>query len=312
MSNSRPIPASFGVVPPGRLCRWHGITLVEILVALAIASILLVAVIGTFTILLSLSKSSEVQLEALSSARAALETMSREVKEVATAPHPVYVVGEDHPTRFGDGKDNDRDGKPDEEQADGRDNDGDWDKKENHAAIGGLVERPHQPSEQADLGENGVDEDCVFNHDRLSFRVAAPARSDHLYEDITYELLTPPREFDGQSYVLTRTTTYTLSDGSGEVKSATAPIAYGVLSFNCLYWDPNAQPQGQYWLTQWDSRTSTGPFRAPASVQVELVVHADKKAIEEYKEGSAVDTLSLRTLVNIESVIQSGAFPRDP
>lgn len=280
----------------------------EILVALAVTSLLAASVVGVFVTILNVSEDSQARLRALANARAAAETLSREIKSIVTAPGPVLVRGTNDPLDHGNAIDDDSDGRTDEEQPNGDDEDGDW--ADRHAQAGSFSERPNRVG-TPDLGDVGVDEDCLFQNDSLAFRIALPdtGGGGPSYETILYEV----REFEGVPHVLVRTTTQTLTGGG--VESASAPLAYDVLSFNCLYWNPNAAPAEQNWETEWDSAAPPGPmslFRAPAAVVFELVVYAGRAPIEDYEEGRPAQTVTLRSAVNVESVIQSAAFPRDP
>jgi len=93
-------------------------------------------------------------------------------------------------------------------------------------------------------------------------------------------------------------------------------LAYDVLSFNCLYWDSRAPilPADDYWQDSYIYASPPPPIGIglpglPAAVLMELTVYADPKPIDKWQPGDPVRTLTLRTIVNIEPVIQDGSFP---
>lgn len=87
------------------------------------------------------------------------------------------------------------------------------------------------------------------------------------------------------------------------------PIAFGVLGFDLLFWDSNALPGEQAWLEEWDS-TDELPNTMPASVYIRLTLYADARPIESYEPGQPVDTITLESIVNIDSVINSASYLR--
>jgi type II secretory pathway pseudopilin PulG len=289
----------------------RGLTLVEILVAIALAMVILGAVTTTMIQVLQISRDSEVGLDAVANARAALETLSNEIKGASRVPGLTRFVGENVPLSFGDGKDNDGDGSIDEETPNGYDDDGDWSTSpanDLHARFVFSRERPHRVG-IPDWGDIGVDEDCKFDLDRLTFRSVPAAPADFVFEDVHYEVT----DFQGKSRVLVRGSEKLMADTT-TIEVTTAPLAYNVLSFNLLYWNPNATPENQYWVESWDS---AGPFEAPgfelpAAVAAEITVYADPRGIAAYTDGMPVETQTLRTVIDIENVIQDAAYPRSP
>ncbi|HUT23902.1 MAG TPA: hypothetical protein VM492_06145 [Sumerlaeia bacterium] len=260
-------------IGPGR----RAFTFLEILVALLVALVLLTSVIATFITILNLTAKSDAHLVAVANARAALETISMEIKGAA-----LPFLGLNDPGGLfpgGDGVDNDGDGFVDEEQPDGRnDDEGDW--ADQHAEIGAWAERP-DGLDVDDLGDFGVDEDCVFHLDELAFRVAPSSGPDY---DVRYKVA----EFQGRERVLVRSID----------ALSTSPLAYDVLSFNCLYWNPAAAAPVERWVESWSSS-----LNLPACVAVEITVYADAKPIESYTNGQPVRTVTERSIVNIESMI---------
>ena len=289
----------------------RGLTLIEILVAMTIALILFGSVATTLLLILRVSKNHEIELNAVANARTALEKLSSEIKEANRAPGSTAFFGLNIPQTYGDGIDNDSDRRVDEEEPNGLDDDADWGTRasnDQHAQAQGLYERPHGVG-VPDLGDLGVDEDCVFHLDQIAFRITPFLDPTYLYEDILYEVTT----FEGQDRVLVRRSDR-LTLPSGTIETTIAPLAYNVLSFNCLYWDPNAPPELQYWLETWSSTEyhRAPGFEIPATILAELAVWADRAPIEQYSNGQGVQVLALRTAINIENVIQDAAFPRTP
>jgi type II secretory pathway pseudopilin PulG len=287
----------------------RGLTLLEIIVAMALTLAILGAVVGTFVQVLRVSRNSEIRLNAVANARTALETLSGEIKAVTRVPDFTFFVGTNAPLAYGDGKDNDADGRVDEELPNGLDDDGDWTAAgDQHALFVFRRERAAQVG-KPDLGDKGVDEDNRFNLDQLSFRQAVPDNPLFAYEDVHYEVTA----FEDKSRVLVRRSDK-LSIQTGLFETSIAPLAYNVLSFNLLYWNPNAQPASQYWVETWDSSTPTRApgFDLPAAVLVQITVYADPGEIDRYQPGQPVETETLQTIVNVENVIQDAAFPRVP
>lgn len=284
--------------------RRRAVTLVEMLVALMVATLLFSSVISAFLVLIQMSEDNDIEFEALQGARAAIEMLSNEIKAL---DHnlPMVFIGIDTPlpSTTGDGIDNDGDGTIDEEVPDGLDDDGDW--SDLHAQAGPSFERRNRQG-WPDLGDIGVDEDEQFHTDTLAYRVYATIPG-YDYDLVTYSIAT----FEGRPYTLVKSVSRWA--GGSEIAFSTSPVAYNVLSFNCLYWDPNAIAPAQHYVTNWSHTGPFGPpgFELPAAVAITIVAYADRKPIEDYTPGDPVRTLTLRTVVAIESVIQDAAYPRD-
>lgn len=295
----------------------RGLSLVELLVAIAIALILVGVTASVFLTMLRILERTEIQTQATQNLRAALDTISREVKQVEKDPANAYYLATSTPALdglggpYGDGIDNDEDGSIDEEEPDALDDDGDA-SEDRHALVAGSPERPAWVGVD-DLGDGGVDEDRRFHLDTLEFEVGPDPVAGYLEARIRYEV----QPFDGEERVLTRTLTATTLS-SGTLAPVTAPLAYNVLSFNCLHWNPNEAPASQYWLESWDSAAPPGlpgpseDFAVPSTLFVELVLYADRRPIETYEPGQPVQTLALQTIVNVESVILDSDFPSNP
>ncbi|MBN1865682.1 prepilin-type N-terminal cleavage/methylation domain-containing protein [Candidatus Sumerlaeota bacterium] len=286
-----------------------GFSLLELLVAMLVAVIILSAVVASFISILRTSQESQVLLNSAANARAALRTLSDELKQVTNDIGVAEFIGENGPLPDGDGLDNDGDGSVDEEWPNAFDDDGDWDPAAIlHATAIARVERPDWV-DRPDWGDSGVDEDNRFNRDRLSMRLVPLSETDYAYRDVLYEIAA----FEDENRVFMRSETRYNAAGAA-FETSHSPLAYQVLSFNALYWDPNAMPGTQYWVESWYSGSykPLPGFFVPGSVLVELVVYADTKPIESYEDGDPVQTLRLPTIVDVEGVIQDAVFPRNP
>ncbi|NQU44755.1 type II secretion system protein [bacterium] len=296
-----------------RTCSRRGLTLVEVLIAAAIAGLLLSAVLTSFMMILRLSEESEVRLNAGDNARSTLETLSNDIKP-AIGRTPTLFVGTDQALDYGDGIDQDGDDEVDEEQPDGQDDDGDWAATDDrHAVVTSgtllLPERDHYFG-AADYGDAQVDEDVKFHLDQIFFRIQPPPGAGYQYEDVLYRV-EEDFEQEENAWALVRLSTQTINATEFLAEPA-RPVAFDVLSFNCLYWDSNASVQSQDWQTEWNSDDlTTQTFMAPASVLIELTVYADQRPKEIYVPGEPVQTVTMRTVVNLESVILDAAFRRD-
>ncbi len=250
----------------------RGLTLVEILVSLAVTAVLVSAVTATFISILRTSNDSEVAINASANARAALTTMVREIK---AANSPLTLMDNpDHPLPTGDGQDDDRDELIDEERPNGlNDDSGLW--VDRHVLIGGRYERPDGVG-IPDLGDEGVDEDTIFNLDRLSFTITPPGGP-------AYQVAYRVRSFDGQDRVLVRTVNGVDS----------APLAFDVVSFNVLCWSPTTR----LWENIWSGA------ELPATVFVEIGIDADPRSPATRQSGESFRTVSLRTVIALERVI---------
>lgn len=292
----------------------------EILVAMAIALTFLSALYSSISQLLRATDITRARVEAMRNGRAALLTLSDEFKAISRSGSDFMVLGINNDTTYGDGRDNDGDGTVDEESIDGRDEDADYialtDDRHALLATVGLVNFfERQDFVLADdLGDVNVDEDVVFGEDTLDFQLFPPAIDASLTSaTISYSLGT----LDGQDHTLLRTAK--IEDGGGTTTTI-APLAFGVLGLDFMYWDPNGTPGAllrsdrPYWVTDWDSADS-GSFdppqlELPASIYVRLTLYADRRPIASYENGAAVDTVTIDTVVNLEDIIGDGSYPR--
>jgi type II secretory pathway pseudopilin PulG len=296
--------------------------MIEMLIAVAIVSIFLSGIYATYIQVAKVNQQATAQLEALRNGRSALQSLSDELKSLNDIGGNGLLIGPDVPPRaFGDGIDNDGDGRTDEEIVNGIDDDPTSPPTpiiatDRHAFLNPantLRERPRGIA-VSDLGDANVDEDARFGQDFLIFQVTPETPSDIIVKVITYAI--PPEGFDGVPNVLVRQTRIERVNpadptGPSLVEGGLAPIAFGVLGFDLMYWDSNASAATQNWLTAWDSTTKAGErFRLPASIYMRLTVQADPRPAEILEDGDPQKVLIVSTVVNIESVIDSPLFER--
>jgi len=284
-------------------------TLLELLTAMAVGGIVLSGVALTFIQVLRASHRAERIIEATENARAAAETIAYFVKAARiepTLPYQ-YFQGLNVPTPAGDRIDNDGDDVIDEEQPDGLDDDGDWvaDRDERHVQIGNTVERRRLWRVRADLGDDRVDEDCVFHRDQLSLAIFAEPSLPGSRDEITSFSISA---WEGEDNVLIMRA---LRDvGSGNAAPTVEPLAWNVLSLNFLYWDPNqALP---YWTETWDAMTTaTRPSPAielPATVLISVTIYAGRAPLDQLSPTDPIETVTVNTMVNLEAVIHDPRY----
>lgn len=291
----------------------------------------LLALYSSYIRVLTEVNRSHARLEGLRNARSAILTLTDELKSITRNGTQFLLVGINDTAPFGNGIDDDRDRRIDEEVLNGLDDDGDWNPATDdlHALID-----PADPifdrytytvqgnfgslfgSQAQDLGDLRVDEDNRFGLDRLVIRVFPNTAVPNLTQrTITYFI----GSLDGRSYVLIREARTEFTDQPPVVSSA--PLAFGVMGFDVLYWDPNGDPRpGQprsgrpYWREEWDSgavATFDAPrLPLPASIFVRVSVYADPKPIETYTGGDAIETIYMQTVINIEDTIGDALYPR--
>lgn len=288
----------------------RGWTLIELLMAVAVASAFLLGVFAAFVQILRTSDRSERRIEAYENARAAVETIALYVKAARIEPSLLYQYfqGLNLPILTGlrgDRVDNDGDGRIDEEQPNGRDDDGDFvvARDDRHVRIGTIVERGLFVG-QPDLGDDRVDEDVIFHHDQLSLAIFPdPSVLGSRNELTSFSIGT----WEGENYVLLQ---QTLRDiGSGTAWPQVGPLAYNVLSLNFLYWDPNRSPP--YWVEAWDAMT-TAPqpdrIELPAAVHISVTVYAGRVPLDQLGPNEPIETVTASTVVAVEAVIHDPRY----
>lgn len=271
-----------------------GMTLVELLVAIVIASIFLTGIVGAISALLDSAEKAERRGVAVRHARSALNQLSEDLAQAATAIAPIArFLGTDAPLATGDRFDNDFDLLVDEEQLDGR-NDDFGPTVPKHVPLGGspsgpLFERPREMA-ISEVGDEGVDEDTVFQNDSLLFTTTE--------QQVSYAIET----FDGQDNVLVRRVVDLAPPFGGD---QIMPVAFDVLSFGLLYYDPNWLLTGSPdpWRTSWDNGAVSGPIFFPVTVFAAITVYAGDVPLAEFPPAQAFPTVTLETQMNLESVL---------
>ena len=288
----------------------HGVTLMELLVSIAITGIFLAGVLEGFVYILRTSEDAEAHLEAVTNARAALEAMSMEIKAARIDPRrPLqFFRGQSQDAAYGDGVDNDLDGRIDEEIHNASDDDGDYSspKDDRHIGFGGGLYERKNLLELPDLGDRHIDEDCRFASDNLEF-ITFPDPNNPGYREKTIQYSISI--FDGQPNVLVRHVIYNPHDPDSRYEEED-PIAFNVLSLSFLYWDPNRTPMN--WITSWDSLYAPmfpdPQIELPVAVHISITVYSGTEPFNEYRAGQKVETTTLETVVNIEQVLKDERY----
>jgi prepilin-type N-terminal cleavage/methylation domain-containing protein len=313
------------MIPCGN--RQRGLSLTELLVALAVALIFLGSVVTAFVQISRAAAHAEAQVSAHTRARTAIDAVLRDVARIRTDPTiaPQHFVLLSQSMPYGDNIDNDGDGSRHEEIVDGRDTDGNWNAaKDNHARIGRFWERQDFVG-VADLGDFDVDEDIIFSRDTLAFRVPADPGSLRPPEHITFRVGT----FDGQDHVLLREVV--TNPGQPNEQTRVEPIVFDVVSFDVLAFNPNDDvsslviPARPYWQATWNAATvsfpnatpigapfGTPPFHFPAAVYVRVTVNAEGAGLENFHDwplgGRPLRTVTLSGVATIGEVIKSPVY----
>ncbi|MFH0793013.1 MAG: hypothetical protein V2A74_03160 [bacterium] len=232
--------------------------------------------------------------------------MASEIKAANVVGNHFFLRGINGELLYGDGIDNDGDGRVDEEVLDNEDNDGDYvgAVDDRHARIGTEFERKNFLN-FADLGDGHLDEDNRFGNDILEFDIFPDPRNPVFRNDlIRYQVQT----FDGMDRVLVRRLQRT--DLFGSVSNLLDPLAFNVLSFDALYLDPNRIPYN--FVPEWNSNLAQffadPKLPLPIGVYLSLTIYADTKGIEQYTPGQPVKAVTLATYVNIEQMLKDVRF----
>jgi type II secretory pathway pseudopilin PulG len=285
--------------------------MLEMTLAVAIASIFLVGIYTTFIQISKANRRATTRLEALRGGRAALQTISYDLKYElrSTVTDPGALFGVPHKLAYGGN------GKINKNIFNGTDDDtltstgAQTTANDRHALIpstsGNLYERPMRHY-KIDLGDANVGVDVKFGQDFLRFKTATGTATTSF---TTYFI----GSIDGLSNVLLRRNDAFALDGvTTKTLGKASPVAFDVLGFDLLYWNSNAAAADQYWLASWNSANlpSSVPFTLPASVYVRLTLRADPRPDSATPAGSQVETIVLTTIVNIETVIGSPSFQR--
>ncbi|MCX7918690.1 MAG: prepilin-type N-terminal cleavage/methylation domain-containing protein [bacterium] len=199
-----------------RISNSKGLTLTEVLIALAITAIIASAIYITFRTILGGYNKGKAQVTMAETARAALSRLTDDLRHTSVSTSQLFLVSNDSTSgKKGDGIDNDNDGRTDEEIRDGIDNDGDY-----NAGTDDL------DGDGADLDDFHIDEDCTYDKDTIDFYTIS---GSHLvyYVDTSSRLM---RKKD------------TTED----------PVAFSVKEFNVLCWDTTTT----VWHQSWNSGTT--------------------------------------------------------
>lgn len=295
----------------------RGLTLVELMVVAAIVIIFSTAAITAFIQLIQASDAVDARLDALSNARAFLQTFSYDLRRASThgaIPRSELFIGTNTSRGFGDLVDDDGDGIYDEEVPDGLDAEPvpDWirerDDRDHRRILSGagpggppIIDLKESGWGEPDLGDAHVDEDVVFNSDTLTFWVRGPFGSNFLRQQITYAI----EPFEGEQNVLVKRIRTIYNDGTPE-QTEVSPLAFNVLSVNFLYWDSSATPP--YWRETWDSGAlAPGEIPAPVSVYAKITIYAGTAPLK-LPPTRELETVSLETMVNIEAVLSNPSY----
>lgn len=307
----------------------RGLSLTEVLVALTITLIFMGSVTTAYIQISQASEESQNQIQAHATARNAIEAISRDVVRIQRDPALFlnqYFQLESQTLAYGDGLDNDADGRIDEEEFNGFDEDADWTLTEDrHATIGTFQERPDYVG-LPDYGDRLVDEDTLFSRDRLSFRIPADIFTLRPAQIITYEVGT----FDGEENVLLRQVIED-PDGPSPTRSV-EPLVFEVVSFDVLAMNANddvVAPGGlirPYWQQEYDAanyslgsglpigtpaRALLFPYEFPSSVLLRVVVNASGAPLNEVPGGWPTAPGTLKT-AEISTVVALDAVLNDP
>ncbi len=302
-----------------------GLSLSELLVAIAISSIFMVSIVTAYVQITQSANVAEARIRAHTRARAGLEAITRDVRRVATdltlSPNPQDFVLTTNTLTYGDHIDSDGDGPFDEETLDGLDNDSDWSvTDDNHIVLGGLAIPDDREGYVgvADLGDDRVDEDLLFSHDTLRIRIPASVPDPAFV--ITYRIDT----FDGQDHVLVREV---IEDPDGTPTTTIEPVVFDVVSLDILAWNANddaPSPLGvgvrPYWQDAWNATnyntappspigTSNAPYPFPAALFIQITTNAEGVPLSEIGDwpigNRELKTTKLSTIVTIEEIIKS-------
>lgn len=283
----------------------RGLTLLEMLIATLIVTIIMGGVVVAFIELLDSHDKARARVEATNNARAGLDLISQELKRARNIAGATNVFSGDSPVSAteGDRFDLDQDGNIDEEEFDGTDDDGDFAAADDrHAVIndGGVnyVERPVF-YQRADSGDQHVDIDTQSKTATLEFDTF-----DVPGEPINRRVRFYVGTFEGQPNVLVREVNGTDPVSGLPALPLRSPVSFNVVSFSALFWDFEIakDPTQNPWLTDWDAVGR--PLSTPASVMLDLVVYAGTPfTLSDLPADRKIDNVRLNTVTNVESVL---------
>ena len=282
----------------------RGLTLLELLIAIAIAAVFFGGAALAFVQIMHSNDRARARLEALANARHAIDQLSVDLKLARPGPPPddLFRSQTAAGSYSGNLRDDDADNAVDEEVFDGADTDGDWVLAEHdrHVAIApGVVER--QPlAGIPDPGDANVHEDLAYGLTELVFR-AHPDTPTGPSREVRYYVT----DYDDEENVLVREVVDIPTNPGDPVTSSLAPVAFNVLSFCALYYDADAAG----WTPTWDADLRIAPATTlPVSAYLSVTVHADTLPLSALPAGAELETVTLTTMVNIESVLASAQY----
>jgi prepilin-type N-terminal cleavage/methylation domain-containing protein len=300
--------------------RQRAFSLVELLVVLGISLILVLPFLAVALSMQQNYRANHAKMEALANARGAMETLCADLKNISSTSCNMQGSA---PSSFenGDRIDNNGNGSIDEQVSTST-----YTMPpvvDRHAEIGSGSTKYYERWKghgKADMGDLYYADDITFTSCSLSFDVGGKTVTYRMGQGLADStqvvsgqtaLSAVGWKGDASTRCLVRQLDYTVS---ATPVTEIQPLAFDVLSFRCLYWDPNASPADQDWLTSWDSAALSWPsLETPSTVYIELTVYADPLPISSYipgKEGRKIQTVTLRTAVNIDPVLTSVWFPR--
>ena len=148
-------------------------TLVELMIAVVLASILMGIIAMVFQQAGTVVTMSEQKAELMAEARGIMSMIRRDLKSLRSVPNTHFLfasLNRDAPASESDGIDDDSDGRIDEEVLDGLDNDGDG---EGQSPVDdqGRKKMDWKDNDGDGLVDEGIDEDCRYARDGMAFVV---------------------------------------------------------------------------------------------------------------------------------------------
>lgn len=299
----------------------RGLTLIETLVAIAVVMVFFVGAVMAFLEIVRTKEATQARLDAVANARHALEAMSLELKRARLLPEDTsntqsfeeFFRGDTIFQAAGDRADSDQDGRVDEENFDGLDNDADYSViDDRHVRIplptgtGSYYER-WKYRQRPDLDDARIDEDTRFSSSTVEFQTF-PRAGGLPERRVTFSSGTDPDSGDPNAVIMRVEES---DPDAGIFQPATvAAVAHNVLSFTALYWDAEettASQPSSAWTPYWSSseRLANRNTAAvvPASVYLSVTVYSGSQPLSTIPAGAALETVTLHTVVNVESVL---------